>query len=209
MLPMKNESRYLETEQLLRLAHDGDREALGALLDLYRRHMSLLARSQIDPLLRVKVDASDLAQDACLETHRHFGQFRGTTEAEFGAWMRKILAGLLANTIRRYKGTKQRDVRRERPVGDTALASSVVCAAEPVAREGTPSEQVQRHETSRQLALAVDQLAPHYRQVIDLRNLEGMSFAEVSEQMGRSVDSVEKLWTRAVGKLRRVLKFPN
>ncbi len=206
---MKPESRYLETEQLLRRAHEGDREALGTLLDLYRRHMSIQARSQIDPLLRVKVDASDLAQDACLEAHRHFGQFRGTTEAEFGAWMRKILAGLLANTIRRYKGTQQRDVRRERPVGDNVQASSVVCAVEPVARDGTPSEQVQRRETSAQLATAVDQLAPHYRQVIDLRNLEGMSFAEVSEQMGRSVDSVEKLWTRAVGKLRSALHFSN
>ncbi len=199
-------SRYVETEKLLERAHAGDREALGALLEMYRRHMSLLARSQIDPLLRVKVDASDLAQDACLEAHRHFGQFRGTTEAEFGAWMRKILAGLLANSIRRYKGTQQRDVRRERPVADAVQASSLVAANEPIARDGTPSEQVQRRETSAQLAEAVDQLAPHYRQVIDLRNLEGLSFVEVSQQMGRSVDSVEKLWTRAVGKLRRVLQ---
>jgi RNA polymerase sigma-70 factor (ECF subfamily) len=202
---MSNEARYLETEHLLHRAHDGDREALGKLLEMYRRHMSILARTQIDPLLKVKVDESDLAQDACLEAHRHFGQFRGTTEAEFGAWMRKILAGLLSNSIRRYKGTKQRDVRRECPVANGAVESSGVCALEAVAREGTPSEQAVQRETYVQLSLAVDQLAPDYRQVIDLRNLEGLSFAEVSEKMGRSVDSVEKLWSRAVGKLRRLL----
>jgi RNA polymerase sigma-70 factor, ECF subfamily len=207
--PMASQPRYLEIERLLRLAHDGDREALGTLLELYRRHMSLLARTQIDPLLRVKIDESDLAQDTCLEAHRHFDQFRGTTEAEFGAWMRKILAGLLANSIRRYKGTKQRDVRRERSATGDASGSSVVCAVEAIARDGTPSEQAVERETAVQLALAVDQLAPDYRQVIDLRNLEGLSFVEVSEKMGRSVDSVEKLWTRALGKLRRVLQFSN
>jgi RNA polymerase sigma-70 factor (ECF subfamily) len=85
----------------------------------------------------------------------------------------------------------------------------VACAVEAVSRDGTPSEQVIRYETSAQLATAVDQLAPDYRRVIDLRNLEGLSFAEVSERMGRSVDSVEKLWSRALGKLRRVLQFSN
>jgi RNA polymerase sigma-70 factor (ECF subfamily) len=202
---MTNESRYLETEHLLRLAHDGDHEALGKLLELYRRHMSILARTQIDPLLKVKVDESDLAQDACLEAHRHFGQFRGTTEAEFGAWMRKILAGLLSNSIRRYKGTKQRDLRRESPVAKSAGESSGAYAVEAMAREGTPSEQAVQRETYVQLSTAVDQLAPDYRRVIDLRNLEGLSFVEVSRKMGRSVDSVEKLWSRALGKLRRML----
>ena len=206
---MNNEPRYLEIERLLHRAHDGDREALGMLLERYRRHMSFLAQSQIDPLLRVKVDASDLAQDTCLEAHRHFGQFRGTTEAEFGAWLRKILAGLLANSVRRYKGTKQRDVRRERSTLNDASESSVPCAVEVIARGGTPSEQVIERETSVQLTLAVSQLAPDYRQVIDLRNLEGLSFAEVSQRMGRSVDSVEKLWSRALGKLRRALQFSN
>ena len=206
-LAMNNEPRYLEIERLLHRAHDGDREALGMLLERYRRHMSFLAQSQIDPLLRVKVDASDLAQDTCLEAHRHFGQFRGTTEAEFGAWLRKILAGLLANSVRRYKGTKQRDVRRERSTSKDSNETTVASTVEAIARDGTPSEQVMRHETSLQLASAVDQLAPDYRRVIDLRNLEGLSFAEVSERMGRSVDSVEKLWSRALGKLRRVLPF--
>jgi RNA polymerase sigma-70 factor (ECF subfamily) len=206
---MHDEPRYLEIERLLHLAHGGDREALGVLLELYRRHTSLLARTQIDPLLRVKVDESDLAQDTCLEAHRHFSQFRGTTEAEFAAWMRKILAGLLANSIRRYRGTKQRDLRRERPASSGLGESTMECAVELVSQEGTPSEQAVERETSLQLAMAIEQLAPDYRRVIDLRNLEGLSFAEVSEKMGRSVDSVEKLWSRAVGKLRRVLQFSN
>jgi len=200
-----DDSRQLGAEQLVRLAHDGDREALGKLLKLYRCHMSRLARTQIDPQLQVKVDASDIAQDACLEAHRQFGRFQGTTEAEFGAWMRKILIGLVANSLRRYKGTQQRDVRRERPLAPPALDSSVAYVLEVAARDGTPSELAVKRETSSRLARAMDQLPAHYRRVIELRNLEGLSFAEIAVQMGRSVDSVEKLWLRAIGKLRGLM----
>ena len=194
--PVKNEAAYVETEHLLRRAQDGDREALGTLLYIYRRHMSRLARNQIGRRLHVKADTSDIAQDVCLEVHRHFGQFNGTTEAEFGAWIRKILAGLVANSVRRYQGTKKRDVRLERPLAHRSWDSSVAFGGETLAREESPSEQAVNREMSVQLATAIDQLAPHYRQVIDLRNGEGLSFAEVADEMGRSVDSVEKLWWR-------------
>jgi RNA polymerase sigma-70 factor (ECF subfamily) len=205
--PVNKESAYVETEHLLRLAHDGDREALGALLYLYRRYMSRLARNQIGPRLHVKADTSDIAQDVCLEVHRHFGQFNGTTEAEFGAWIRKILAGLVANSVRRYHGTKKRDVRRERPLAERSLDSSAVYGRETAARGGTPSEEAINRETSDQLASAIDQLAPHYRQVIELRVGEGLPFAEIAQEMGRSLDSVEKLWWRAVGKLRSSMRL--
>jgi len=202
---MNNESAYVDAEHLLRLAHDGDREALGALLYLYRRYMSRLARNQIGARLHVKADTSDITQDVCLEVHRHFAQFNGTTEAEFGAWIRKILAGLVANSVRRYQGTKKRDVRRERPLVLNSLDSSVVFERETVARGGTPSEQAVDREMYVQLANAIDQLAPHYRQVIELRMGEGLAFAEIANEMGRTVDSVEKLWWRAVGKLRNLM----
>ena len=204
---VSNEAAYVETEQLLRLAHDGDREALGALLYLYRRYMSRLARNQIGPRLHVKADASDIAQDVCLEVHRHFGQFNGTTEAEFGAWIRKIVAGLVANSVRRYHKTKKRDVRRERPLAERSLDSSRVIGREAAARDGTPSEEAINREMSIQLANAIDQLAPHYRRVIELRIGEGMPFAEIAQEMGRSLDSVEKLWWRAVGKLRSSMRL--
>jgi RNA polymerase sigma-70 factor, ECF subfamily len=203
--PASDEAAYVETERLLLLARDGDQEALGALLYIYRRHMSRLARNQIGRRLHVKADTSDLAQDVCLEVHRHFGQFQGTTEAEFGAWVRKILAGLVANSVRRYQTTQKRDVRRERPLAFQSKDSSAVVGRETIARGETPSEQAVNRETSDQLATAIDQLAPQYRQVIDLRNGEGLTFAEVADQMGRSRDSVEKLWWRAVSKLRRLI----
>jgi RNA polymerase sigma-70 factor (ECF subfamily) len=192
-------------DELLSLALGGDREALGALLGLYRQYLTLLARTQVGRRLQGKADASDLVQEACLEAHRHMHQFRGTTEAEFAAWLRSILAGLVANLVRRYLGTKQRDARLEQALVVELNNTSCVLDRGLVAAVSSPSEQAVRREASVQLADALEQLPPDYRQVIILRHLEGLPFAQVAEQMDRSVDSVEKLWVRALARLRKAL----
>jgi len=48
-------------------------------------------------------------------------------------------------------------------------------------------------------------LPPQYRQVIALRSFEDLTFAEVARRMGRTIDSVEKLWVRALKRLRVAL----
>jgi RNA polymerase sigma-70 factor (ECF subfamily) len=55
------------------------------------------------------------------------------------------------------------------------------------------------------LADALGQLPEDYREVIILRHLEALPFAEVAARMGRSEDSVQKLWVRALASLRRSL----
>jgi RNA polymerase sigma-70 factor, ECF subfamily len=192
-------------DELLRLALAGDNAALGALLAVYRRYLLLLARTQVGRRLQGKADASDLVQEACLEAHRHIGQFRGKTEAEFSAWLRSILAGLVANLVRRYLGTKQRDARLEQALAVELNNTSCILDRGLVAPISSPSEQAVKREASVQLADSLEHLPPDYRQVIILRNLEGLPFAEVAQRLGRSVDSVEKLWVRALARLRRDL----
>ena len=51
---------------------------------------------------------------------------------------------------------------------------------------------------------ALDGLADDYREVIVLRNLECLTFPQIAERLGRSVDSVEKLWLRGLTSLRRL-----
>ena len=74
-----------------------------------------------------------------------------------------------------------------------------------VAAHSTPSRRAARREQAVLLADALNQLPPDYREVLVLRHLEGLTFPEVAARMGRTVDSVEKLWVRALPRLRRVL----
>jgi RNA polymerase sigma-70 factor (ECF subfamily) len=194
-----------EVEQLLELARGGDSVALGELLELYRGYLSLLARLQIGRRLQGKVDAADLVQDTFLEARRHFAQFRGTVEAELISWLRQILAGLLANLVRRYFGTQRRDVRLERELADELDQSSRALVQGLAAQQSTPSQRAARREQAVLLADALALLPDDYREVIILRHLEGLSFAEIAERMGRSVDSVKNVWARALAQLRRSL----
>jgi RNA polymerase sigma-70 factor (ECF subfamily) len=194
-----------DPEILLAQARDGEGDARGRLLELYRDYLNLLARLQLGQRLRSKVDASDLVQEAFLEAHRDFTQFRGSTERELIAWLRQILVSNLANQVRRYQGTQRRDVRLERQLVHEVDRSAATLDGGLMAGHSSPSQQAVRREQAVLLANALGQLPDDYREAIILRHLEGLSFAEVAARMGRSVDSVEKLWARALIKLRQLL----
>jgi RNA polymerase sigma-70 factor (ECF subfamily) len=194
-----------DPEQLLHRARAGDRLALGQLLELYRGYLALLARLQINRRLQSKVDASDVVQETYLQAYRAFSQFRGTTEAELIGWLRQILASHLAQVVRRFLGTRRRDVRLERELAVELDQSSRVLDQGLEGRHSSPSQQAVRREQAVLLAQALERLPEDYREVLVLRHLEGLSFAELAQRMGRTVDSVKNLWTRALARLRRAL----
>jgi RNA polymerase sigma-70 factor (ECF subfamily) len=194
-----------ELDELLQQARSGDQSVLGAVLERYRRYLTLLARVEIGRRLQSKLDASDLVQDTFLAAHRHFDRFEGSQEGQFLCWLRQILAGTLANQLRRYLGTQARDVRLEESLAERLDQSSASLAGALPAPISSPSQQATRREQSVLLADALATLTDDYREVIVLRHLEGLTFPEVAQRMGRSVDSVEKLWLRGLRKLRLAL----
>ncbi|CEF48233.1 unnamed protein product [uncultured bacterium] len=191
-----------DPEDLIREARTGGEPAFGRLLARYANYLTLLARVEVGRRLRGKLDPADLVQDVFLEAHRHFPAFRGTTEAEFAAWLRRILAGVLANTVRHYFGTQARDPRLEHDLHAAVEQSSCMLAGQLAAPGTSPSEAAARREQAVLLADALGRLPDDYREVIVLRHLEGLTFPAVAARMGRTVDSVEKLWLRAVARLR-------
>ena len=192
-------------EQLLREARAGDGATLGRLLEQYRRYLALIANVQIGQRLRGKVDASDGVQETFLEAHRNFGRFRGNSEGELVRWLRQILAANLADLLRRYLGTQGRDVRLEREIEGALDRSSVLLDRGLMAMGPSPSQLASHREQAVLLADALSELPDDYREALVLRHLEGLTFPEVAQRMGRSLDSVEKLWMRGLARLRQVM----
>jgi RNA polymerase sigma-70 factor (ECF subfamily) len=190
---------------LLRLARLDPGDALGQLLEHYRGYLGLLARVQIGRRLQGKVEAADLVQETFLEAHRNFGRFEGTTEGEFVGWLRQILAANLAMTLRRFLGTKRRDIRLERELQAEMDESSRMLDGGLVAGSSSPSQRAIHREQAILLADALGLLPEVYREVIILRHLEGLTFPEVARRLDRSLDSVKNIWTRALGRLRQSL----
>jgi RNA polymerase sigma-70 factor (ECF subfamily) len=194
--------------QPLQPAPRGSAADFGSLLESYRNYLLLLARMQIGRLFQGKVDAADVVQETFLAAHRDLGRFCGTTEQEFAGWLRQILACRLADLRRRYLGAKRRDVRLERHLADAVDRSSQALAGGLIARQSSPSQHVAKHDQAVRLADALGRLPRDYGEVIILRHIEGLSFPVIAERMGRSLDSVEKLWVRGLARLRRMLGEP-
>ena len=192
---------------LLSRARRGNGEALGTLLGLYRSYLKLLVRVRNGR--DQNRDPSDVVQDVFLKAHKGFGQFRGTTEAELAAWLRKILARCLADSLRQRPrdgqnpGVQNPNVRA---IGAELDRSSHDWAAHLVSPRESPSQSAERREAAVLLAQALEKLPAQYREAIVLRQLEGLTSQQAAERMKRSVDSVRKLWARGMIELRQIMK---
>lgn len=189
--------------ELIEQARGGDPVPLGKLLESYQNYLRLLAKIEIGRRLQGKVDASDVVQETFLEAHRHFPSFQGHATGQFTKWLRAILATTLANTVRRYLGTQARDLRLEQDLAADLDQSTCALGQMLVDPHSSPSQQAMRGEQTVLVAEAMARLPDDYQTVLVLRHLEGLTFPQVAERMGRSVDSVEKLWLRGLARLKR------
>ena len=191
-------------DEFLRQSRSGDQEAVGDLLSAYRHYLHLMARVQVDRRFAGKVEPSDLVQDTLFQAHRCFDQFRGTSERQLMAWLRQLLATQLAQQVRRFTARK-RDPNLERRLHSEVQQSSVTFESQLAGPVSTPSQHAARREESARVSDTLASLPAHYREVIILRNLEQKEFAEIAQQLDRSVDATKKLWVRAIKKLRERL----
>jgi RNA polymerase sigma-70 factor (ECF subfamily) len=187
---------------LIALAKSGDKDALGTLLESYRKYLMFLARTQIHQNLQAKLDPADIAQEVCIAVQERIHDFRGETSEEFAGWLRGILSNILAMQIRHFYGTQKRDPRLEQNL-DQGIASASGFLQSGIAGDFTsPSQHYARNEVSLRLAEAIESLPEDYREVILLRHVQSLPFGEVAKRMDRSIDSVEKLWVRGLAKLK-------
>ncbi len=197
--------RTLTAEDLLEASRCGDQAALGELLERVRPYMTLLAGIQIGKKLRIKADPEDVVQETFLQAQRRFETFRGRTGDEFIAWLQEVLASRLAKLVRRYLGTQSRDIRLEQNISRHLHDSSRMLDRMLMDRSAGPVETLSERERAVVLASALDRLSEDHRRVLMLRHLDGLSFAEVGERMGRTPGAATQLWSRAIVKLREVI----
>ncbi len=203
---MLNNSNSDRNSALPRIESLADGPDLGRLLEQHRGYLLIIARTQLNLKLQSKVDASDVVQEVCLVAHQQVHTFRGSQVTDFRAWLRGIMANLIAQQYRRFYGTKGRNVRLEQTLHDELEHTSACIERGLFADTETPSRIVAGQESMNLLAEAIEALPDDYRTIILMRNIEGLSFPEIARRLERTVDSVEKLWMRGLGKLRTKMK---
>ena len=144
-------------------------------------------------LTRNAHDAEDIVQDACLRALKYFDSFRGEGESSARAWLLTIVR----NTAYSRKGRRRVDALTTE--FDEAQHSGAVADEHP---EGV----LLQEDAKETLGRALDRLAPEFREVIVLRELEGLSYKEISEVAGVPVGTVMSRLSRARTRLQEALR---
>jgi RNA polymerase sigma-70 factor, ECF subfamily len=186
-------------EQFLERLKQGEAAAFNRLVE--ERHgdiYALLYRLTEDP-----EEARDLTQETFLQAFRHLAHFRG--EADLRTWLYRIAVNQARN---RWRWWKRR--RRDRTVSLDAPAAegfdAPLSARLPNEADADPERQTLAREREQALHAALKSLSRPYREVIVLRDIEGLSYEEVAATLDLNVGTVKSRLSRGRGELRRRLE---
>ncbi|MFI5456601.1 MAG: RNA polymerase sigma factor [Isosphaerales bacterium] len=178
-------------------------------LERFRAYLGLLARLEVAPRLRDKVDLSGVVQQTLLEAHKGLIDHprRTRSHAEAAGWLRSILSHNLADVLRKLTARK-RDVRLEWSL-DSALDQSASRVEQWLAAEqSSPSQHAIRQEELLRMAESLAALPESQRRAIELHHLEGRPLAEIATEIGSTKAAVAGLLHRGLKTLRLRLEPP-
>jgi RNA polymerase sigma-70 factor (ECF subfamily) len=180
----------------------GDRDAFNDLFDRHRSDLRRVVQLRLDRRLQARVDASDVVQEAQMEAFRRLDDYLTRRPMPFGLWLRKTAQERIYNHRRDHLQTARRSVHREQAFPDQ---SSLMIAAPFLGRGSSPSQRLIKREHKRIVSEAVNELAEIDREILLMRNVEGLSQREIAQVLELSHDAVRKRYGRALVKLQRLL----
>lgn len=170
----------------------------------FRDYLCVLARQGLHAMMFDAVDESDVVQEVLLQAHSSRGGFRGTSEQELLAWLRKILTRKLLD-LYRFAKRRKRDVARQRSLESVLQTSSEQLAYSLASAGSSPSQRAVRNEDLLRVSAAVQKLPEKQRSAIELHYLQGCTFSQVAAQMGLNRNQVAGLIRRGLSSLRKSL----
>jgi RNA polymerase sigma-70 factor (ECF subfamily) len=191
-----------ETQTLLLQAHTGDRRAFEELFARHRDSLRWAIEIRLDAKLRARVDPSDVVQETHLEAYQRLADYLERRPMPFRLWLRKTAYERLLKIQRHHLKTARRAVSREVPLPEQ---SSLLLADQLLADVPTPSQQIGKGELARKLRGALTQLPLPQREVLLMRNFEGLSYQEVACILEIDPATARKRYGRALLQLRHLL----
>lgn len=180
---------------LVKSAQAGDSRAFEALM---KRYKTRLVR-YLTPLLRDVNDSEDVVQETFIKVFMALNSFRG--ESSFATWLFRI--GI--NTAKRSLVRDRHILRASAPSGDAEGSQQY---SESATDYTTPEASMETKQVLDQLDAALSELPTDQRTCLILRELEGLSYEEIAEQMHTPVGTVRSRIHRARMTIAAALKAP-
>lgn len=189
------------TRRLLDRASAGLPAAPGELLARHRPALVRFVDFHLDPAVRGRVDPSDVAQEALADLARGLPGYLAARPVPFHLWARKVAYDRVRNAARDHRAAR-RDVAREvvRPARSSVLLARAVVDPAP-----TPGAAAEARERAERVAAAVDRLAPADREILLLRHVDSLPYAEIGLLLDIDPAAARKRYGRALVRLERAL----
>ena len=146
-------------------------------------------------------EATDLTQETFISAFKHYDRFRG--DSKVFTWLYQIARNLCINRVRQRE--RQRSLRIEsldqpRDLDDDGMTREIADSSQ------APHILLEKKELQQRLRAAVEALPPDYREVVLLREYHNLSYNEIVEATGLTLENVKTRLSRARAMLRRKLE---
>ena len=185
-----------DDRELLTRAQAGDMSAFESLVGKHEDKVYGLALR----MTRSEADAAEITQDTFLSAYQHLAEFRG--EAAFGSWVHRIAAN---NALMRLRRQRVLDVVNEDLAGPEFTERGSLAESPETDWTRRADDKILDEELGRAIQEATDALPEGYREVFLLKDVEGLSYEEISEMVGISVPAVKSRLHRARLALREAI----
>ncbi len=193
---MPNDELSATAHLLSRIDH-GDKTAIDVLLAQHREYLKRVIEFQMEPMLRLRVDPSDVVQETQLEVVQRIGDYLRRRPMSFRVWLRKTACQRLGMLRRFHLRSLRRSVRREISLPD---ASSILIANQ--LANCLPSRSVEDAELAASIRVAMAQLAKPDCEILILRFYEQLTNQESAEALGIDSSAASKRLGRALKRLK-------
>ena len=181
----------------------GDQDALAILFEIYKPRLQNAIGLRLDHRLRGRIDEQDVLQEVYLDLASRLEHFAGQMELSVLVWMRLAVKDRLISLHRMHIQAIKRDARREVSIHQQATDSSSADIAATLAESMTSvGGKVAKTEVVELILKTLESLDDSDRECIIMRNIEGLTNQEVSEELGLSVNGASSRYTRALAKLK-------
>ena len=177
-------------EELVEEFQRGDPYAFDVLVGRWDRKI----QGAIYRIMGPEEDARDLCQETLLKAYRALGTFK--KEARFSSWLYQIALNVCRDRLRRRKSRPQVSLDELRDAGEIA----------PFSKGPSPLDLIEARDLSRVVAAAVDSLPQEQREVVVLKEYQGLTFLEIAEALDIPISTVKTRLYRGLSLLRQRLE---
>lgn len=186
----------MDEKELIRLSKEGDTQSFSKLIAVYENKLYHHAFR----MLKSEEDAQDAVQEALLKVWRKLDSYSGT--AAFSTWLYTIIHNVCLDILRKKKRTgEQSQISLYQNSNDEEEFEISVEDNAP-----GPYENVQKKAAVSALKEAIAQLSQEHREVIVLRDIDGLDYDEIASITGASLGTVKSRISRARLALRKILE---